>query len=300
MDVRQLELFLAVVEEQTFTQAARRSFVSQSGLSSSIRALERELGATLFARSASGATLTAAGEAFLPRARRMLADATAAKRELMGLGSSRSLRLGSEQCLGDLVNLADVLTAFAPQQEGIEVFFQQAPSDSLLRDLRSGRLDAALIAGPPGESGVRLIQDLEVTVLRQEPFVLLVPRSHPLASESSVALAALRPERLVDFAPSWPARSILDQALSEAGVSRRATVEVTDVHMLLSLVEYGFGVAVVPQSFSAKPEAASLVALPLTGTRPCWETALALSPQAGTAARAFASMFLVDVPGRCC
>lgn len=72
-----------MADERNFTRATARSFVTQPGLSSSIRALEREPRAQLFDRGRGGAALTRAGRAFLPRARRMLAEARAAHRELI-------------------------------------------------------------------------------------------------------------------------------------------------------------------------------------------------------------------------
>ena len=77
MELRQLEYFVAVAEEQNFTRAAERVHISQSGVSAQIRQLERELGAELFDRSARSATLTVAGKAALEHARAALAAAGA-------------------------------------------------------------------------------------------------------------------------------------------------------------------------------------------------------------------------------
>src|SRR5258708_38818581 len=77
MELRQLEYFVAVAEEQNFTRAAERVHISQSGVSAQIRQLERELGAELFDRSARAATLTVAGKAALEHARAALAAAGA-------------------------------------------------------------------------------------------------------------------------------------------------------------------------------------------------------------------------------
>src|SRR5688572_18908100 len=80
MELRQLEYFVAVAEEAGFTRAAERVHISQSGVSAQVRALERELGATLFDRSTRAATLTAAGEAALRHARAALQAAEAVRR----------------------------------------------------------------------------------------------------------------------------------------------------------------------------------------------------------------------------
>ena len=150
MDVRQLEFFLAVVDERNFTRAAEKVFVTQSGLSASIRALERELGVRLFDRGPQGATPTKTGEVFFPRARRMLADARAAQRELLEVSQTetRLVRVGSEKCVGDLVDLVDLMAAFRIDEPQAELSFEQSSTGALVPGLSEGDLDIALIAGP--------------------------------------------------------------------------------------------------------------------------------------------------------
>src|ERR1700754_911314 len=133
MDIRQLEFFTAVAEERNFTRAAEVSFVTQSGMSASVRGLERELGVQLFDRSGKEVTLTKAGHTFLPRARRMLEDARSAQRELLGVSgeTARQVRVGSVQCVGDLVDLVDLLASFRSAEPSIEVALVQASSADL-------------------------------------------------------------------------------------------------------------------------------------------------------------------------
>ena len=101
MELRQLEYFVAVAEECHFTRAANRLHVAQSGLSASIRLLERELGASLFLRSTRRVELTPAGRALLIEARRALSATDAAKDAVAAVqGLLRgSLAIGSLQCL---------------------------------------------------------------------------------------------------------------------------------------------------------------------------------------------------------
>src|SRR5580658_4103475 len=79
MELRQLDAFVAVAEERSFTRAAARLYLAQSGLSATIRSLERELHAPLFVRSTRRVELSPAGTILLPEARRTLASARAAK-----------------------------------------------------------------------------------------------------------------------------------------------------------------------------------------------------------------------------
>src|SRR5689334_8428083 len=101
MELRQLEYFVAVAEDRHFTRAAQRLMVSQSGLSASVRALERELGSALFTRTTRSVELTGAGRALLGEATRTLAGARAAREAVAAVqGLLRgTLAVGTEQCV---------------------------------------------------------------------------------------------------------------------------------------------------------------------------------------------------------
>jgi DNA-binding transcriptional LysR family regulator len=272
MDMRQIEFFVAVAEERNFTRAAELTYVTQSGLSSSIRGLERELGVSLFDRGSRTVTLTAGGQRFLPRARRMLADARAAQRELTHERDevTGSVRIGSEQCLGDLVDLPDLLASFQTRHPAVSLFFEQTGSRRLLDQLSRGELDLALVAQPVHGRPGSATHGLRAVELRREPFVVLTAAGHPLAGRGAVDWPELEPHAFIDFAESWTAREVLDGELDHRHIARRSSSTVNDVHMLLDLVHRGIGLAVVPRSIAAKPEAETLVRLPLPEPRLEW------------------------------
>lgn len=277
MELRQLRYFVAVAEEQHFTRAARQLHVAQSGLSASIRALERELGASLFQRNTRQVQLTAAGRAFLVDAGRALAASEAARDAVAAVqGLLRgTLAIGSLQCL-HIVDLPAVLAGFLDAHPGLEVRLRHGGSGELVEQVAHGRLDIAFVSRP-----ARCPDDLTVTTLDTEPLVLACAPSHPLAARSGVALAELRGERFVDFQPDWGTREAVDRALIAAEVARRVPLEVTDVHSLLDLVACGLGVALVPRSFSVKTDRVRFV--DLADPAPCWQT-VAVSGSATSAA----------------
>ncbi|WP_051172582.1 LysR family transcriptional regulator [Microbacterium indicum] len=282
MDVRQLEFFLAVAEDGSFTRAAERSFVSQPGLSASIRSLERELRVGLFERGRHGAVPTAGGAAFRPWAERILGEVREAQAAVLGAAAPHAaLRIGSEQCLGGSVDIADLVSAFAGEHPAADLEFVQDVTSRLLPLVAAGRLDVALVAAPAGGEVPPGHQ-----VIRREPFVLLSKEDPGVRSIDDLAGA-----RTVDFGPAWEARRILDAALARAGVERRTTVEVGDVHMVFELVTRGFGVAVVPESIAAKQSADHLLHSTLAGA-PEWEVRVAVSPRPAPGAEAFARMFV--------
>jgi DNA-binding transcriptional LysR family regulator len=280
MEFRQLEYFVTVAEERHFTRAAKRMHVAQSGLSASIRSLERELRAELFVRSTRQVELTPAGRAFLIEARRALSATEAARDAVAAVqGLLRgSLAIGSLQCL-HVVHLPAVLAGFLDSHPGLEVRLRQGGSEELTEQVRAGRLDIAFVSRPP-----RRTDGVVIEPLADEPLVLACAPGHPLADRDQVKLTDLHDERFVDFHPDWGTRDLVDRVLADAGVERRVALEVTDVHSLLDLVTHGLGVALVPQSFAAKTDQARFV--PLAGTVPAWETVTVTGDPTGAAAAA--------------
>ena len=157
MDLRQMEYFVAVAEENQFTRAAEITRVSQSGLSAAIKSLEDELNTKLFTRTTRRVDLTPAGHALFPHARNLLAEANAGRDAVTAtLGQlTGSLHVGAEQCLG-AVNVPELLERFHSRHPEVEITFAQQGSADLLTQLRDGTLDLAFVAGTPDTMDPRL------------------------------------------------------------------------------------------------------------------------------------------------
>lgn len=280
MELRQIEYFVAVAEERHFTRAAARMHVAQSGLSASIRALERDLGAALFVRSTRRVELTEAGRALLAEARRTLHTVTAAREAVAAVqGLLRgNLAVGTIQCLGG-IDLPAALGRFRTAHPGVRIALRQASSPDLIEQVRTGELDLAFVSEPPEAPAPAVT----LSRLECQPMVVACAPGHPLARAATVSLAELDTETYVDFAPGWVTRDVTDHALRMAGLTRRVALEVNDVHTLLDLVAQGLGVALVPDSFRHKQTNARFV--PVAGTAPVWRTAVATTaPSAATRA----------------
>lgn len=292
MELRQLEYFVAVAEESHFTRAAKRMRVAQSGLSASIRSLERELGASLFLRNTRQVELTTAGQAFLAEARRALSATDAAREAVSAVqGLLRgNLAVGSLQCL-HVVHLPNLLARFLRAHPGLEIQLRHGGSGELVEQVRTGHLDVAFVSGT-----ARIPEGLVAGALAAEPLVLACAPEHPLAGESRVSPAQLRDERFVDFPADWGARDLADEVLAGAGVDRRVALEVTDVHSLLDLVACGLGIALVPQSFSVKTGKVRF--LGLDGRAPQWHTVSVSRAPASAAAEALLREVVAAKSGR--
>ncbi|MEV0745583.1 LysR family transcriptional regulator [Streptomyces sp. NBC_00184] len=290
MELRQLEHFVAVAQEQHFTRAAERVAVSQSGLSASVRALEQELRTPLFSRTTRSVRLTEAGRALLVEAERTLAGARAAKDAVDAVrGLLRgTLSVGVEQCVAGL-NLPRLLAAFHREHPHMEIRLRQEGTTNLVDGVAGGRLDIAFAAtvSPVDWRG-------ELVPLAREPMVLLCAPGHRLASADRAGWDELAGEAFIDFHPDFGPRRAADEAFAAARVRRTVALEVNDVHTLLELVREGLGIAVVPHHFSRKPEAACLVAVALDGAdQPYYESVVVLPATQALSPGARALMALV-------
>ncbi|MER6070697.1 LysR substrate-binding domain-containing protein [Streptomyces sp. NPDC001817] len=293
MELRHLQHFVAVAEDQHFTRAAERLMVSQSGLSASIRALERELRAPLFVRTTRRVTLTEAGRALLVEAERILAQVRAAHEAVAAVqGVLRgTLALGTEQCIAG-VHPARLLAAFRGRHPDVEIRLRQAGSGALAEEVGAGRLDLAFAYRTQADS-----DQLRSVALASEPMIVLCHPGHRLASAGAVLTPQdLVSEVFVDFHPDWGPRRTTDAAFAAAGVRRTVALEVNDVHSLLDLVDENLGIAVVPRHFRHKRP--SLTALPLKGTGETeYETVALLPPDRATSPAARALVALLETGG---
>ncbi|HEY2043301.1 MAG TPA: LysR family transcriptional regulator [Jatrophihabitans sp.] len=272
MELRQLEHFVAVADSKHFTRAAEMLSISQSGLSASIRSLERELHTSLFHRNTRRVELTETGHALLAESRRTLASAVAAQDAVAAVrGLLRgNLTVGAEQCIG-VVDVPALLARFRKAHPGVEIVLRQAGSAWLLDELASSHLDLAFVA----TSG-RQVEGIELLPMAREPMVLVCHPEHRLATRKQVAIEELAEETFVDFHPEWGARVISDRAFAAAGIEHPVTLEVNDVHTLLDLVAHGLGIALVPAPIAAK-KAAKLPAIALRrSAAEYWQVSIAV------------------------
>jgi DNA-binding transcriptional LysR family regulator len=283
MELRQLEYFIAVAEEASFTRAAAKLHVAQPGVSAQIRQLERELGQELLDRSGRSVRLTEVGAAVLPYARATIESVSGARLvvdEFTGLLRGRVAVGVVTSC--PALDLPELLAEFHRDHPAVEITLSEANSDELIRSLRTGHLDAAIIglagADPPGIA-TRAIVD--------ESILATVSPDHPLADRTEISLDALREWGLMSLPKGTGLRGALDEACAEIGLVPRIAFEASDLNMLAQLAARGLGVAMLPESMATtRPGELH----PITVSRPHLRGRLALAWRAdgpvGPAARA--------------
>ncbi|MGW0822876.1 LysR family transcriptional regulator [Streptomyces sp. NPDC002845] len=250
MQFQQLQYFVAVAETRHFTRAAELVHVAQPSLSQQIRALERELGADLFQRARGNITLTDAGEALLPLARRILADADTARHEVQELAQLRSgrIRLGATPSLCTGL-LPDVLRAYHDRYPGIRLLVEEGGSHDLVRLLARGALDLALVVLPLPTPSPALTT---VEVLREDLVVVSSPESPAPGHGRTVRIADLESERLVMFRHGYDLRELTVAACRAEGFEPDFAVEGGEMDAVLGFVRAGLGVAVVPRMVATR------------------------------------------------
>ncbi|MDR5701216.1 LysR family transcriptional regulator [Agromyces aerolatus] len=244
MNLDQLRGFVEIARLGNFTQAADRLHLAQPSLSRQIATLERDLGAELFQRARGGSTLTTAGEALLPLARRMLADAERVRRELAELAGLRRgrVRLGATPTLC-ISLVAEVLSAFHAAHPGIELHVSEHGSRRLLDELAGGELDLALITTSNASSTERFTV---APLLVEELVVISSSAAPPVTEHRAIRLAEVARLPQVVFSSSYDLRGTTDAAFEAAGLTPEIVVEGPEMDAVLRFVERGIGVAIVP------------------------------------------------------
>jgi DNA-binding transcriptional LysR family regulator len=193
-ELRLIRYFVAVAEERNFTRAAERLHMAQPPLSTAIRQLEQQLDVRLLDRSPRTVELTAAGELLLERGRELLAHADEVVGAVRAVEKSPSglLRVGVSPA-ARFGAAPEALARWAAAAPGVMVHAGEGTSGALLRDVRQGRLDLALVFCPDPAATA----GLDTAVLREEPAVVHVRADHPFAGREAVSLADLADETLV-------------------------------------------------------------------------------------------------------
>lgn len=274
LDLRRIRQFVVLAETLNFRRAAARLHMAQPPLSVSIQKLEAELGTRLFERGgASGVSLTPSGQAALAQARRLLlhnAQLIAAA-QAAACGEGGALRVGF---VGSTTHgvLQKIVRRFRAEHPGVELVLQEATSIGIVQRVEEGALDVGLVRTP-------LLQSTQARLLPllREQFVAALPRGHALEPQPRPRLQELADESFVFYQRSDAAglHAMALLACQQAGFMPRITQEATQVQTVLSLVDSGLGIALVPSvmQYSAYPH---VIYRPLADLAPGVDLGLAL------------------------
>lgn len=295
MELRQLAHFVAVAEELHFTRAATRVHVVQSSLSASIHSLEREVGAALFVRDSRRVTLTQAGRALLPAARRALAAVEEGRDAVAGIrGVLRGqLHVGAIQTLG-VIDLPALLVAFRRAHPGVTIRLSHDAAPVLAQAAAEDQLDIAFIDGATNPARVTRVE------IGHDDLVLAVPRGDVLARRRHIRLddPLLRDRDFVDYRADSALHAQIDVACTAAGLARRTVCEAQNMQYLAELVQHGLGVSMLPpMSLRAVTEHVATVRITPPLRRDICAVVAAAHPPTATA-QALLDLLVADINSR--
>ena len=273
MELRHIRYFLAVAEEKHFTRAAAKVGIGQPPLSQQIKDLEAEIGAPLFHRVPHGAELTAAGEAFLEGVKEMpaLAERATKAAQRAARGETGSLRVGytASSAFNKVVPAA--IRAFRRAYAGVELTLEEANTTRLVAGLQDGSFDVVFLR--PGATGG---EAFHLRLLSEEPMVVALPASHPIAAQDEVDLSILKDDPFLLF-PRSIGPTLYDGimgACREAGFEPKIGQLAPQIASIITLVAAELGVSIVPASTSQLP-VSGVTYRPIAGQAPTARLALA-------------------------
>ena len=244
MDLRSLKYFLVVAQELNITRAAEKLNMSQPPLSNQIKALEGELGVTLFIRGKRHLQLTEAGSLLLRRANQVLELTDKTRQELREMqdGISGTISIGMVEGRAPFL-VSRWIAGFREEFPLVQYSLWNGSSDDVLERLYQGLVDIAVIAAPYDT------EHLEGFPVGREPWVALIPVSHPLARQEGnrIPLSSLVEQPLI--VPSRLSRvEAIRQWFQEIGAEPRIICSTSNYLDAVAMSEFGVGISIFPQT----------------------------------------------------
>ena len=281
MDLRQLRYFSTLAETLNFHRAAERLHISQPPLTVAIRKLEQDLGAALFERDPRGVSLTEAGRAALPAARAALAAAEQVREAVrQGAGGLRGRLVVGFIGSAIVELLPRIVSPFRQDYPNAELQLEEMNSAEIVQALAAGRIDVGFVRLPLMDS-----TPVATEVLERDELVVAMRADDPLAAHPRPALADLATRDFIIFSPISVLNAVIRIACQRAGFSPRVQQEAMQVQTVLSLVEAGLGIALIPAR-SARLASSRLRIAPLMESIPV-EMGLVTAPHPSPLARNF-------------
>ena len=241
MDISQLEVFLAVAREGSFSRAADKLYRTQSAVSQAIRKLEVEIGEALFDRSSRDGLLTDAGRVLQEYAERLLNLRDNAKEALSELRELQKGRLVVSANEFTALYLLRVLAEFGRLHPAIRIMVQRSLGSQIPDDVLRHKCEFGVLTYDPQDP------ELASVVVYSDELIFVVPPQHPLARESRVSIRQLGAESFVAHIVSSPYREKVIQAFKKYKTPLHMGVELPTLQAIKRFVAMGNGVAFLPE-----------------------------------------------------
>lgn len=241
MNLQQLQYFKVIAETKNFTTASNILLVSQPALSKAISKLEEELNVPLFEREGRNIKITKYGDVFLKYAESALNDIERGREKIQDMknNNDRIISIASTYCIGSTI-IPFLISNFLNSHMQTKFNFNNESTDEILKDLKYGKIDLGFF------DDIKRINDypeIEVSLVKKEEYVLIVPKNHYLSNKEEVYLKDLKEENFIVYNARDNEKKISYAEL--IGYTPKISVEPTEASMLASLVSAGAGISVV-------------------------------------------------------
>jgi DNA-binding transcriptional LysR family regulator len=261
MQFESLKVFCDLAETESFTKTAQINSVSQSAVSQTISALERNFKSLLIERSKKNFRLTTEGEVLYHYSKEILQtyDAIHSRMQEIKHVISGDIRVATVYSIG-LYDLPPYVKHFMQSHPDVNIHVEYRRSNQVYEGVLGNIVDLGLVAYPAPDP------KLEIVPLRKDRLVLACHPDHALAKLKSVRLKALNGQKVISFEPDMPTRKALDKMLKGQGVTVEHVMEFDNIETVKRAVELDCGVAIVPETnIRQEVTKQTLASVPLEG-----------------------------------
>lgn len=239
LSLSKFEVFISVIESGSLTRAGEQLGLTQSAVSHAIASLEREYGFSILSRGRSGISLTSNGERLLPYMREMLRANERMKQEVASINGMEvgTVRIGTFTSVSTQW-LPGILKRFQDNYPAIEIKLLEGYYDGIENWIQTGEVDFGFVSLPTTE-------DLETIPLKKDQLYLLVTDDHPLYDQERVHVSQLVEETFV--MPKAGCDNDIQRLLAKYHLQPRVKYEVGDDHAIISMVQNGLGISILPE-----------------------------------------------------
>jgi DNA-binding transcriptional LysR family regulator len=271
LELKHLTSFVAVADHLSFVRAAGQLHISQPALSAQIQNLEEELGVQLFTRNRRIVRLTEVGELFLPEARATLSRAALAVERVQKAARGEIGRLTIAYVSSAAIAvIPSIVIPFRKKYPGVTLDLINLRTTAQVKGLLDKSVDIGFLRLPLSH------EELKITVIHRESFVVVLPRGHRLAREKKIRVTQLRDESFIAYGRQW-APGFFDsvvQMCTREGFSPNIVQETGEMYTATALVAAGAGIAILPRSV-VLAQTAKVIMKPLPRSAGISETAIA-------------------------
>ena len=258
MDIRQIEYFVEVAKQLSFTKAAATLHVSQPSISKAIQNFEAELGVPLFYRSSKRLELTDAGQAVLINSMQVLESFQNLRSELTDLMQLKKgqIRIGIPPIVGAEF-FSKLISVYKEQHPYIEILLTEVGTKRIREEIETGELDIGLVCSVTSTN-----ENLETIRFLKDPLQLIVHESHPLAQKHSVTMADLTNDAFIIYRKDFILFDRIIEECKNHGFYPTIACETTQKDLFIEMVQAKLGIALLPQKIAEKIPYTSIKCIP--------------------------------------